>query len=225
MLWTEQHDIYLLREILHLQPWSHRYGSVERGQCWDEIAAILISLEDHPIFKVTPRSVRDRYSLLVKKYKKKWSEEAKASGISPEHSEIDEALLDLIQRFDEADNERKKETAGKKSKIEEELVKAQEIRKLSLETFGESRKRKGDTEGQGKRSHRSSSDAFSFLTEKSEREFTLRQEELKLKQQDLALRTQQIQNAQQTQQAQFAMLQQQNVLMLEMFKKFNNNKQ
>ena len=88
------------------------------------------------------------------------------SGISPEHSEIDEALLDLIQRFDEADNERKKETAGKKSKMEEELVKAQEIRKMSLETFGESRKRKGDTEGQGKRSRRSSSDTLSFLAEK-----------------------------------------------------------
>ena len=123
-LWAEQHDIYLVRESLHLQPWSHRYGSVERGQCWDEIAAILLSLEDLT-FKVTPRSVRDRYSLLVKRYKKKWSEEAKASGISPEHSEIDEALLDLIQRFDEADNERKKETAGKKSKMEQELVKAQ----------------------------------------------------------------------------------------------------
>ena len=82
MLWSEQHDIYLLREILHLQPWLQRFGSVERGQCWDEIAAVLNSLEEAS-FKVTPRSVRDRYNLLVKKYKKKWSEEEKASGISP----------------------------------------------------------------------------------------------------------------------------------------------
>ena len=47
----------------------------------------------------------------------------------------------------------------------------------------------GDVEGQDKISHRPSSDAFSFLTEKSEREFTIRQEELKLKQQEPALRT------------------------------------
>ena len=50
-----------------------------------------------------------------------------------EHSEIDEALLDLIQRFEEADNERKKDSIEKKSKSEEELQKAQEIRKMSLE--------------------------------------------------------------------------------------------
>ena len=134
---------------------------------------------------------------------------------------MDEALLDLIQRFDEADNERKNKQRGK---IKNGRGTCQGTRNKKVVTFEECRKRKGDTEGQGKRSRRSSSDTLSFLAEKSEREFTLRQEELKLKQQEPALQTQRIQNAQQTQQAQFAMLQQQNVLMLEMFKKFNNNK-
>ena len=59
MVWTEQHDILILREILHIQPWIHRHGSVERGQAWDEIAAILNSLVEEPFFKVTPRSVRE----------------------------------------------------------------------------------------------------------------------------------------------------------------------
>ena len=45
MAWTEQHDILLCREILHILPWLHMYGSVERGQLWDEIAAVLNSLE------------------------------------------------------------------------------------------------------------------------------------------------------------------------------------
>ena len=38
-----------------------------------------------------------------------WSEEEKASVINPKHTEIDDALLNLIQRFDGADSERKKE--------------------------------------------------------------------------------------------------------------------
>ena len=43
MAWTEQHDILFLGEILHIQPWIHRHGSVERGKAWDEIAAKFIS--------------------------------------------------------------------------------------------------------------------------------------------------------------------------------------
>ena len=95
---------------------------MERGQAWDEIAAILNSLVEEPFFKVNPRSVRDRYSLLVKKYKSKWRAEDKA------YTEIDEALYDLIERFDEAEAERQKATAEKKSKVEEELVQAQNMR-------------------------------------------------------------------------------------------------
>ena len=60
MVWTEQHDILFLREILHIQLWIHRHGSVERGQALDETAAILNSLVEEPFLKVNPRSVRDR---------------------------------------------------------------------------------------------------------------------------------------------------------------------
>ena len=38
MKWSNQHDIMLLREMLLFQPWSYRYGSVERGQVWETIA-------------------------------------------------------------------------------------------------------------------------------------------------------------------------------------------
>ena len=99
---------------MYIQLWIQRHGCVERGQAWDKIAAILNSLVEEPFFKVTPRSVRDRYSLLVKKYKSKWRAEDKASGIAPSYTEIDEALYDLIERFDEADAARQKATAEKK---------------------------------------------------------------------------------------------------------------
>ena len=124
-------------------------------------------------FKVRTRSVRDRYTLLVKKYKKKWSEEEKASGINPKHTEIDDALLDLIQRFDEAGSERKKESEEKNAKKEEDLVKAQEIRKKYLESFDKTRKRKAKSE---KKTCKSTSDTINFLAEKFEREHELRKE-------------------------------------------------
>ena len=121
-----------------LAGWLER-GSVERGQLWDEIAALLNSLEK-PGFKVTFRSVRDRYGLLLKKYKTKWNEEGKSSGTNPDYTELDGALMDLIQRFDEADSERKRETNEKKLKIKNELAKAQEMRQTSFETFCQMKK-------------------------------------------------------------------------------------
>ena len=121
----------MLREILHIQPWIKWHGSVERGQLRDEIAVVLNSLEDMN-FEVTTISIRDRYTLLVKKYKKKWREEENVSGINPKHTEIDDVLLGLIQRFDEADSERKKDSEEKKAKKEEDLVKAQENARLNL---------------------------------------------------------------------------------------------
>ena len=113
--------------ILHIQPLIHRHGSVERGQAWDEIASILNSLVEEPFFKVTPRSARDRYSLLVKKYKSKWRAEEKASGISPNHTEIDEALHDLTERFNKADAARQKATAKKNPKLNRSLCLAQNM--------------------------------------------------------------------------------------------------
>ena len=164
-------------------------------------------------FKVTARSVRDRYNLLVKKYKKKWSEKEKASGINPKYTEIDDALLDLIQRFDEAVSEMKNESEEKNGKKEEDLVKAQEVRQKSLETFGETRKRKAESE---KRTRRSTSDTINVLEKKSEREHEFRKEELKLRKQEIENQTQQIQKAQLAQQAQLSMPQQQGSLMMEM---------
>ena len=225
MVWTERNEILILREILRIQPWIHRHGSVERGQACDEIAAILNSLVEEPFLKVTPRSVHDQYSLLVKKYKSKWRAEDKASGIAPSYTEIDEALYDLIERFDEADAARQKATAEKKSKVEEELVQAQNMRNASLETFGETRKRKENDTGEGsqKRSRRSTSNDFiSYFSEKHEREISLRQEELKLKKkQELDLEAQQMQQTQQIQQAEFLLIQQQSSVMSKILKSPN----
>ena len=98
------------------------------------------------------------------------------------------------------------------------------MRNVSLETFGETRKRKENDKGEGlqKRSRRSSSNDFiSYFSEKHEVEMSLRQEELKLKRQELDLQAQQMQQAQKIQPVQFLIIQQQSPVMLETLKSMN----
>ena len=45
MVWTEQHGILFFCVILNIRPWLNRHGNVERRQAWDEIVAILNSLD------------------------------------------------------------------------------------------------------------------------------------------------------------------------------------
>ena len=73
MEWTEDHDHSLCQEILALEPFKAKKGSIASGQIWDQIASSLNSLEI-PRFKVTKRSVRERYMLLIGKLKKKLKE-------------------------------------------------------------------------------------------------------------------------------------------------------
>ena len=57
MEWTEQHDNILCQEILVLEPFKAKKGSIARGQIWDKIANNLNSLQ-HPQLRVTKRSVK-----------------------------------------------------------------------------------------------------------------------------------------------------------------------
>ena len=51
MKWTKDHDIIFLRELLLFEPWNYKYGSKERGNCWERISESLNQLTDMP-FKV-----------------------------------------------------------------------------------------------------------------------------------------------------------------------------
>ena len=66
------------------------------------------------MFKVSQRSVRDRFNVLKNNFAKRQREEERASGISPEISEVDECLDDIIEKFKERDENRRKENAEKK---------------------------------------------------------------------------------------------------------------
>ena len=103
MEWTEDHDHSLCQEILALEPFKAKKGSRARGQIWDEIASNLNSLEN-PRFKVTKRSVRERYTLLIEKLKKKLKEEEKASGIETDMNDVEKALEEILEKEADAEN-------------------------------------------------------------------------------------------------------------------------
>ena len=83
MEWKEEHDVLLCREILVSQPFKFNERTVERGKIWDEIGNRLNNCQTSK-FRVTKRSVRERFKLIKEKFKRKIQEEEKASGIDVE---------------------------------------------------------------------------------------------------------------------------------------------
>ena len=45
MCWTKDHNVLLLREILAVNPFQHKFGSSDGGLEWDSIAARLNAVE------------------------------------------------------------------------------------------------------------------------------------------------------------------------------------
>jgi len=46
MEWTEKHDIYLCREIIVVEPFQLKKGTVDRGKLWTKIAEALNSCKE-----------------------------------------------------------------------------------------------------------------------------------------------------------------------------------
>ena len=95
MTWTAEHNELLVREMHLYQPWKYKKGSQQRGHAWDMISELLNDIVC-PKFSVTRKSVRDHYTLLQEQQKRRLMEEEKASGISPEPSEVEIAIEEMI---------------------------------------------------------------------------------------------------------------------------------
>lgn len=186
MCWTTVHDDLFIREILMFEPWNFKKGSPERGNCWKSIAESLNQITD-PSFRVDDRSVRDRFKLLEKKYIKKRNEMDRATGIAPEEeSEMEKGLREIIELFKESDLTKLLEKEKQKEAMDNEVQQAEELRLQSLETVGETSKRKGSSrEEKTPKRIRRSDVTINYLREKSEREMHVRQQELDLKKAEL----------------------------------------
>lgn len=183
MKWTEPHDIYFLREMMLCQPWQHKKGSSERGESWARLAANLTKCSQL-VFRVTQRSLRDRYLLLERKHKKKVCDEEKASGISPEDTELDQLMNEIVDLFEESDQVEKE----KKKKLEDDAEDINEVRRASLELFRETKERKSGESSCIKQTRTSGASAISFIREKVAIEGEQKKSELQLKREEMELR-------------------------------------
>ena len=185
MEWTSEHDLCLCQEILVLEPFKAKRGSITRGQIWDKIANNLNNLQ-LPRFRVTKRSVRERYTLLNEKFKKKMREEEKASGIETDMSEVEKALEEISEK--EAVAEDTLDSNKKKA----DNAKAVDMQKMAMESLSSTRKRKSDegeemenAKSKPKSSRRSGADTIAYLREKNEMAHKWKGEELELQKQRL----------------------------------------
>ena len=187
MSWTARHDILLCREILVDEPYKFKHGSRERGHCWDTIADHLNQMSKE-FFFVDQRSVRDRFTKLEKNHKRKMSEEEKASGISPEFTELDQALEDIIDRAQEAQHNLLEEGEKIEKMAEKERVTAEDIRKRSMERLGETKEReKGNEKKKQRRSN-----CLEYFKEKHDKEMELRREEIELRKREMAIKEKEV---------------------------------
>ena len=181
-IWTKQHDILLCREVLAVNPFSARKNSNDRGRLWEVIKRNLNATPE-PSFVVTKRGVRDHIGLLKKNFIKKMVKEEKQSGISPEPTELDRAVEQIIEMEESADVEQQVNDAVKKQKEASDREKAENIRKKAMEKLGDTTKRscEGGSEKTPKKKRKSGNETVEYLREKSENEFLLRQDEMALK--------------------------------------------
>ena len=141
MSWNEEKDVLFCREILVSKLFDTKKSSPERGQVWNDIADTLCQLQQ-PVFRVNQKSVRDHYNKLVVGYKRKMRDELNASGISPEQTEIDKLLEEIVEK--EIALEAEKESADNENnrRMQVERVAADDMRRKAMETQAQTQKRK-----------------------------------------------------------------------------------
>ena len=109
-------------------------------------------------------------------------EEESASGITVEEiSELDALICEIIERERMAEEARESNANWKKNDVDKKT--AEEMRKVAMERYGETRKRSEEEDNTDKKVKRrkSGGDAVEFLREKAQMEKELHKEEMAIK--------------------------------------------
>ena len=186
MNWTFEHDVMLCREILVIEPFSFRFGSRERGQAWEKIAHNL-NQSIYPKFNVDQRAVRDHFLKLERVFKRKIAEEERASGISPESTELDMAMEEIVEKSKEAKEGLDRKNEKKNTAVDAERETAENFRKRSMERRSETSKRENLARAKKRQKMNANSEAVEYLREKSAKESELKEKELELKEKKLLM--------------------------------------
>ena len=138
MVWENEKDEYLCREVLLFEPYLHKPRTVARGNAWKAITAQLTAA---PLsFKVDARAVRERFGGLVERFKARNREELVAKGVSPEQSQIDVALEEIVQKMGEAELANQTNENNANEKRSKEMEYAKDLREMACKTLGETSK-------------------------------------------------------------------------------------
>lgn len=187
MRWTEVHDLEMVKEILTERPFDHAKGTRQIGLAWQKIADNLNSRADVVFNLKDIRAVRDRFTLLEKKFKKREREEINASGINTdEPSEFDSAMEEAVALFESQEDKREKE----KSVKQDDRNKAEDVRLVALETARETAKRKADLGLDSCRAKKATT--MDYLREKADKEIQYKKMELEYKTKELEVRKQEL---------------------------------
>ena len=157
----------MCQEVLDIEPYQFELRSTERRKAWETISSHL-NATSHPKFRVTPRSVRDRYNL-TKKFQVRLNREERASAISDDKSELDNLLEVILE---------KEKAAKEKLDNDDEKAAAEDMRKHALERVGQTAKQKSKEEGQeaekskSRKSRKSTGEAVEYLKERASKRYS-----------------------------------------------------
>ena len=97
MIWNDNKDLLLLKEIAAEGVFKHKHLSRERGSAWQTVSDSLNGYKEGGFKELSARSVRDRYTVLQKKHKAKAAaEELESGGGGEEPTEAENLLDELI---------------------------------------------------------------------------------------------------------------------------------
>ena len=97
--------------------------SVQRFQLWQKIAENLNSVKD-PCFIVEKRSVRDHIAILIQRFKRQQAQELRESGTTPQHTELDTVIEQIIAMEESSDTEQQEMNDENRGKVEADRKKA-----------------------------------------------------------------------------------------------------
>ena len=204
MVWNDEKDELLCREIFLHEPYQFRPRTQMRGAAWKKIADNLSNI-DVPQFRVDARAVRERFGVVKARHEAKMKAEISSSGTSPELTPLDRTVEELVERIHEVERVMQEKEAKDKEQGANNRKVAEDIRKTAMETFAESKKRSIEDQDKDKpkKARSNGSDTLSYLREKAEIDKEKNEKERELREKELEFRMMQYEGQQQQQKDMF----------------------
>ena len=190
-VWSPRMDLLLVRSVLLHEPYQFKARTQKSGASWNLIAESL-NTNDIFIMNVDNRACRERTANLRAKRAEVVKYEENASGITPEITETDCIIDEIIERISEFEVIFSLENDKNEAKEASDKKAAEDVRLQALESYGSTKKRKAgedldtsnDSTGSasGKKKQRTSgNDAIACLQDAALKKDEMQKEELSLK--------------------------------------------